>query len=109
MNPYKKYIQPIFCACVISVIIMALPGCETVPVIQSVKHHQEGYVMPERFITESIKIDKSQVNALCGPRQWGCLKILAADRFILYFTGPDVFEHECKHQARGNNHNKVRR
>ena len=33
-NPYKKYIQPICCALLVSVVIMILPGCSTAGVIE---------------------------------------------------------------------------
>ena len=105
-----KYIQPLSCALVISVIIMLFPSCETVPVIVGVDKRQEGYEMPSEFWLHGIgDMTMDELAEKCEGNINGCIIPQGNDEYIMYFRNCEVADHEFDHVCYGPKHNKVKR
>ena len=99
-----KHIQPLLCACVISVIIMFFPSCDTVPVILTVDKHQD-YTMPSEFWIHGLGgITMDEIANKC-PNINGCSIPHGDGRYTMYYRTCNVADHEFDHVVYGPLHN----
>lgn len=104
-----KYLQPLFCACVISVIIMSC-GIKTVPVIVSVDKRQQDYVMPSEFWIHGLGgLTMDELADKCNGNINGCIIPLGAERYMMFYRNCNVADHEFDHVCYGPKHSKVKR
>lgn len=82
-------------------ILLLVGGCATTPAIQNVAQHQD-YEMPLEGVLAWETVDWSEIRKKCGVDVHGCVFPGVIWKMYLPDYGPEeVFEHECRHIARG--------
>jgi len=98
-------VQSLVIAGVLSLIILSLPGCETEPVIKTVKKNQD-YEIPRSFVVRGIgNASIEEISEKCNGHINGCLIPMGNGIYYIYFTADNVSEHEFDHLVYGPEHN----